>query len=232
MGLCPLVDKTYDHITSEWLKLSPEAVELYVSYLIPLELKSIENKTNIKNFILKFSEAFCNKQSGKEFGSLIRSGIESINLCLLRNDMPYCKRDKIRRLLIDIEYNLYYNKIVEVDNHTDVISEINHPPPKKVKYNLIQSDFNKKPILEEDVGSPLDPVNVESESPSIGVESETNYIPIYNVNDNKKLINNKPDGKIEIKITELILITFILIFLGLILILVNNRHIKFSLYDV
>ena len=254
MSLCPLGDKTYEHITSEWLKLSPEAAELYVSHLIPLELRSIENKINIKNFIIKFSEAFCNKQSGEEFASLIRSGIESINLCLLRNDIPYCERDKIRRLLIDIEYNLYYNKIVEVENQTNIISE---PSPKKVKYNLIQSDFNKKPILEEEVGCPLDVVNAEADNIQIPEESETPTIPQQEsptipqqesptipqqesptipitgtkVQNNKNIVN-KPEGKIEIKITELILITFILIFLGLILLVVNNRHIKFTLYDV
>ena len=250
MSLCPLGDKTYEHITTEWLKLSPEAAELYVSYLIPLELKSIENKINIKNFIFKFSEAFCNKQSGEEFGSLIHSGIESINLCLLRNDMPYCKRDKIRRLLIDIEYNLYYNKIIEVSDQTDIVGENNPSPPtiKKVNYDLIQSGFNKKPILQEDIGYPLDPINVTSESiPDVMAESIPDVIAesipdvmaesipdvmAESIPEVKTYVKLKPESKIEIKISELILIIFILIFLGLILLIINKRHIKFNLYDV
>lgn len=129
--LCPIENNTYENIKDNWHKISPEATELYVEYLIPLELIGEEQKSYIKEFILSFTEAFCNKVSGKKYRELIDKGVSAIYLCLARTSISPCKKKKIKQLVLNIQYNLYNEEIIknegiiknEKENETNLKNE-------------------------------------------------------------------------------------------------------------
>ena len=207
--LCPVQNNTYENISEAWYKLSPESTELYIDYLIPLELKSEEHKGYIREFIMSFSEAFCLKQSGNKYRELIDKGVRAIYLCLARTSLPPCEKKKIKQLLSNIQYNLYYNQISE---NKQILSNIsNNNQPNNSNHNNKLTNGNNK------------------------LTNSNHNNKLTNSNHNNKLTNGNPNNKltngnnIEIKLNELILIIFILIFLMLILLICNNHKFLYKL---
>ena len=117
-NLCPINDKSYNEISQLWYKLSPDATELYLKHLIPLELSKKENKKFIEEFIISFSRAYCLKEDKKPYRQLIDKGLNALYVLIARTPMENDEKKKIRQLLINIEYDIYHD-MIRVDNIQD-----------------------------------------------------------------------------------------------------------------